>query len=643
MSIEHLDKTRLINLEYSLFKEILRTNRAGAYSSSSIIGCNTRKYHGLLIAPVENLDNERHVLLSSLDASIVQRNKVFNLGIHKYKGSHYEPKGHKYVRDFTTDPTPKITYRVGGVVLSQEIVLVERESQVLLRYTLLEASSPTTLRLAPFLAFRHIHNLTKENLNANTRYSYDENGVKLNLYQGFPELHMQLNKENDFVANPDWYRDVEYIKEQHRGYNFTEDLYAPGYFEIEIKKGESIVFSASTSSAKSGSLKAKFTRESKKRVPRTGLQNNLLNAAQQFIIRNGKECKLIAGYHWYGSRLRDTLVSLPGLTVFQEDKADFSQILKSAIEQIKTEYLNPETLVIKDIDVPLWLFWTLQKCEDYCGIENTWSKFGDLFKSILSLYKNSTSQQFRLTSSGLIYAKVDGIALTWMDAVVDNQPVTPRYGMPIEVNALWYNAIMFSVDQAKINNDNAFVSEWEPFAETVKQAFIEKYWIEERGYLADYHDSFQKDTSIRPNQIFATALPYSPLDIDKQKLVVDIVKKELLTPKGIRSLSPQDPKYKGVMEGAVAQRDLALHQGTVFPWLTPFFVDAYLTIHKQGGLHFVQRLLEQFEKELGKHCLGTISESYNGNPPHTAKGAVSMAWNVAGILRVIKSIESFTI
>jgi len=642
MSIEHLDKNQLVNLEYSLFKEILRTNRAGAYSSSSIIGCNTRKYHGLLVAPIEQLDNERHVLLSSLDVSVIQRKKVFNLGIHKYQGSHYEPKGHKYILDYTTTPTPKTTYRIGGVILSQEIVLSEKESQVLLRYTLEEANSPTKLRLTPFLAFRHIHDLTYENMYANTKYTSVEKGISICLYDGFSPLYMQLNKENDYVPNPDWFKKIEYLKEQHRGYNYFEDLYVPGYFEVEIAKGESIVFAGGTIEAKSNALKGKFTREVKKRIPRISLLHNLLNAAQQFIVRNKKETKLLAGYHWYDTRLRDTLIALPGLTVFQQDKTDFSLILKSAINQIKKNYLTEKQFVVKDIDAPLWLFWTLQKCVDYCQVNDIWEQFGDVLKSILKTYRNRNIDQFRIVD-GLIYAKVENIPLTWMDAIVENNPVTPRYGMPVEVNALWYNAIMFAIELAKKHNEIEFVLEWEPFADQLKESFIKYFWIEELEYLADCNDNSQMDASIRPNQLIAAALLYSPLSMDQKKSVVDIIKKELVTQKGIRSLSPQDPKYKGVMEGTVDQRDLALHQGTAFPWLISFFADAYLSLHKQGGVNYIKRLLEDYDKELGDHCLGTISEAYNGNPPHTAKGAVSMAWNVAGVLRVIKSIEPYSI
>lgn len=644
MSFEHLDKTRLINLEYSLFKEVLRTNRAGSYSSSSIVGCNTRKYHGLLVTPLEKFNYQRHVLLSSLDVAVIQHEKVFNLGIHKFAGSHYEPKGHKYIRDFDLDPIPQLIYRVGGVVLKQEIVLVEKESQVLLRYTLEEAHSPTTLRLKPFLAFRNVHALTYQNMKANIKYEEVEHGMRIRLYEDFPELFMQTNKPSDFIGVPDWCRGIEYIKEQRRGYDYVEDLYVPGYFELPIKKGESIVFAAGTVAANTNGLKARFTREANKRVPRNSLQNNLLNAAQQFIIQDGSTLLLMAGYHWYGPRLRDTLVALPGLTVYQEKKDVFLKILEAAIKQIENDYLKKEKVELGftlSIDAPLWLFWTLSKCADYCGHETIWKNHSSVLKKILDFYRHSRSDQFQLTQEGLIDAKREGVPLTWMNAMVEDEPVTPRYGMPVEVNALWYNAICYSVFLAKKANDEAFVDEWMPMINQVSDAFIKTFWLDKEQYLADVVDLDQQDVSIRPNQILAAALDFSPLSIEQKNSIVEVVKKELLTPLGIRSLSPQDDQYHGVVEGTIAQQGLALHQGTAYPWLMSFFAEAYLKLHKKSGVMLIKRLLDDFEKEMSENCLGSISECYNGNPPHSGKGAVSMAWNVASVLRVIKIIESY--
>ena len=230
MAYLKFDKTKLINLEYSLRKEIIRTSRSGAYSCTTIIDCNTRKYHGLLISQIPELNNSRHILLSSFDETIIQHDKEFNLGMHKYAGDKYEPKGHKYIRDFTSDPIPKLEYRVGGVVLSKEKILVENESQILIKYTLLEAKSPTRIKFKPFLAFRNIHALSKANMDVNSKCNEVKNGISSKLYNGYPDLFMQFSKQPEFTHAPDWYYNIEYKEEHKRGYDYKEDLFVPGFF-----------------------------------------------------------------------------------------------------------------------------------------------------------------------------------------------------------------------------------------------------------------------------------------------------------------------------------------------------------------------------------------------------------------------------
>lgn len=642
MAYLYFDKSKLVNLEHSLFKEILRTNRAGSYSSSSIIGCNTRKYHGLLVCPLKQFNNERHVFISSLDATVIQHGKEFNLGIHKYMGSHYEPKGHKYIRDLEFEDIPKAIYRVGGVVLSIEQLLSEQEEQVLLKYTLVEANSPTKIRLKPFLAFRSVHTLTNENLNVNTKYQNVESGIKLALYENFPFLNMQIDKENEFVPVPDWYRGVEYIKEQHRGYDYKEDLYVPGYFELDIKKGESVIFSASLSEVQPSELHKKFQLETAKRIARDSLENNLLNSAEQFFVKNGDKTELIAGYHWYGTRVRDALIALPGLSFSLNDKQTFLEVVNTMRDRIIEGFLNRDKDVKVSVDAPLWLFWTIQECRLNCK-ENSidWKEYYPVLKEIILKYKNSEFPFLKVQSNGLLYIKEEGVPHTWMDAIVNGNPVTPRYGMPVEINALWYNAIKVLIELAKENEDYDFVHEWEAFASDVSKSFIEQYWNWEGGFLYDCIDGVNKDDSIRPNQVFATALPYSPLTKEEKKKVLDVVQQELLTSKGLRSLSPKNVKYKGVIEGSVAKRDAALHQGTVWPWLTAFFVEGYLSIHKKSGVSFVKSIIENFDEEMRVHCLGSIPECFNGNPPHKGKGAISMAWNVAGLLKILRLIDKY--
>ncbi len=642
----HLDKSQLINLEYTLFRELLRTNRAGAYSSSTIIGCNTRKYHGLLVTPLKEFDYKRFVMLSSLDISVVQHEKVFNLGIHKYNGNHYDPKGHKYIRDFTMDPIPRLVYRVGGVVLSVERVLVESASQVLVKITLVEANSPTTIRLKPFLAFRQTDSLTEQNLYANTRYKDVKNGISLSLYDGFPDLNMQLNKKNDFVPMPDWYRGIEYFKEENRGNPHKEDLYVPGYFEFPMKKGESIVFSGALDEASPLSLKAKFTKEESKRVPRNNLHNTLVNALSQFIVKRGKKIELHAGYHWYGERLRDTLVALPWGSPYFREKSLATEILENSIEKIKSQFLKPHerysTDYLTDIDVPLLLFWTIARMEDKTSAKKIWGKYKTIFTDILNYYIDANMAYFRVLNNGLIYGKIENKPLTWMKHYAYGKPVTPRYGMNIEINASWYNALSYAIELAAKSKDTEFVDKWQGLADKVGASFRENFIVEGRKSLIDCRDFDSVDYSVRPNQLIAIAMTYSPLTREEQKNVLDVVKKELLTSKGVRTLSPEDPAYQGVVEGDVNKRNYAMYHGAVFPGYVAYFADKYLEFHKRSGLPFIKNMVDGFEYEMKEHCLGTISECYNGNPPHNGKGAVSMLWNVAGVLKMLSLIEQYS-
>ncbi len=646
MSYLKFDKDQLVNLEYSLYRELLRTNRAGSYLCTTLSGCNTRKYHGLLVCPLEELDGGKHVLLSSLDETVVQHNAEFNLGIHKYSGDHYEPKGHKYIRDVEVEHIPRTVYRVGGVVLQRDRLLVENEQQLLIRYTLLDAHSPTTLRFKPFLSFRNVHALSKANLYANTKYKPIENGIKIRLYDGYPYLHLQFSKEPEFIPVPHWYYNIEYLKEQHRGYEYQEDLFAPGYFELPIKKGESIVFSAGTIESKPLGLKQKFTREESKRIPRDTFLGNIDNAAQQFIFRKNDKTDIIAGFPWYGPRTRQTFVSLPGLTLERDEPEIFEAVVDTQLERLN-DALFPKICGMycseyDAIDVSLWFFWALQEYHSYTkNSAHIWSKYGSAMKKILAGYKKGQKFNIKMNEKGLISGTAEDVALTWMDSCIDGKPVVQRPGMGVEVNALWYNAICFALELAQANADKAFIEEWEPCSRVIARSFIETFWDDSKGYLADYVTDNYKNWDVRPNMLIAAALDYSPLDREKQKLVLSMVKKQLLTPRGLRSLSPQDPLYKGQCEGSPEERERAVHQGTVWPWFIQFFVKAYLNIHKRGGLPFVQKLMEGFEEEMAEHCIGTISETYNGNPPHTAKGAISQAWSVAAVIKAWKMVREY--
>lgn len=644
MGYIEFDKTELINLKYSLSKEFIRSNRAGTYASGTIINCNTRKYHGLLICPLDKIDGQNHVLLSALDETIIQRDKEFHLAVRKYPGI-FHP-GHKYLRDFNTNPIPTLTYRVGGVIFRKEMLLVAEEDQVLIRYTLVDAHSPTTIRLHPFLAFRNMHHLNKANLSVNTKYFDAKNGIKTKMYGEYPYLYMQTSKKTEYVHAPDWFYNVEYSEEEKRGYEFKEDLFVPGYFEFPLKKGESIIFSGSLTEAAPTGLTKKFTSEIKKRIPRDNFENCLINSAQQFIVRRNNETNVIAGFPWYQTAGRDTFISLPGLTLAIGDNKTAKAILDSSSKLIKDGLFKnmgnrPED---KDnsADAPLWYIWALQQYVYYTkDYKNVWKDYGKHLKSILEHYKKGTRYNIKMHENNLIFAGEKGLALTWMDAIVNGNPVTPRTGFTVEINALWYNSIVFALEIADKVKDDKFINQWKKYPELIKKSFIETFWSDERKYLADYVDEHEKNWDVRPNQIFAASLPYSMLNKDQCKLVTDVVKNELLTPRGLRSLSPKNKQYIGIYQGNQDGRDKAYHQGTVFPWLIAHFSEAYLKIHKKSGINLIKELYLGFEDEIANAGIGTISEIYDGNPPHEVNGAISQAWSVAELLRLKYIIDKF--
>lgn len=644
MSYLEFDKKELINLEYSLNRETLRSNRAGSFASMTLVGCNTRKYHGLLVCPMEHLDNDKHVLLSSLDLSIVHDKEEFNLGIHKYQGDLFIPRGHKYVQDFKIDIVPQIFYRVGSVQIMRESLLVEKEQQILIKYTIIETDKPVKLKFTPFLAFRNMHQLSKANLHANTKVKHIANGIKSKLYDGYPYLHMQFSKKVEFVQVPDWYYNIEYIEEQRRGYDYKEDLFVPGFFETTAKKGESVIFSASTSESNPELLSRKYTIEFNKRIPRDSFKNCLLNSAEQFIVKKDKKTEVTAGYPWFGTWGRDTFIALPGLTLPQDDQKTFLAVVDTMTEKVQNGLFpnmgSDDDPAFNTVDASLWFFWALQQfAYETKTFVPLWKKYEKVLKSILAAYQKGTLHNIHMLENGLIYAGETGKALTWMDAVVYGKPVTPRIGLPVEISALWYNAICFSLELAEKAGDESFIKKWKKLPEKIKQSFSENFWDAERGYLADYTDGEFKDWSVRPNQIIAAALHYSPLDNEQKNAVIETVKRYLLTPRGLRTLAPKNPAYKGIYIGNQEERDNAYHQGTVWPWLIEHYCEAYLQVHKHSGLLHVKQILKEFEPVMNEHGIGSVSEIYDGDPPHAPRGAISQAWSVAALLRVIDKIE----
>lgn len=646
MSYLRFDKTLMINLEESLPREILRANRSGAYHCTTIVDCNTRKYHGLLVIPIPELGDDNHVLLSSLDETVIQHGAEFNLGLHKYQGDNYCPRGHKYIREFDCEKVPITTYRVGGVVLTREKLFVHFENRILIKYTLVDAHSATTLRFRPLLAFRSVRNYTHENQYASREYQEVENGIKTCMYPGYPELFMQLSKKNEFNFEPCWYRGIEYTKEQERGYDFNEDLYVPGHFEVKIKKGESIIFSAGTTEIQTGNLMELFKKEASERTPRDSFYHCLKNSAHQFHNKQGNKHYILAGYPWFKCRARDMFVSLPGLTLALDEINEFESAMATAQEAIQN-YINGRPLDCKiyeidDPDVLLWAIWSLQQYAKATSAEQCRQKYGSLLKDIIEFIRKGKHDNLFLHENGLLYANGTEKAISWMNATVNGHPVTPRSGYIVEVNSLWYNALRFvaSLIREGEKTDSFFADSLDELATTTAQSFIHTF-LNGHGYLADYVNEQSEDLSVRPNMIFTVAFDYSPLDQAQKKQILDLTTKELLTPKGLRSLSPKSFGYNPNYVGPQIQRDYAYHQGTAWPWLMGFYMEAYLRVYGQSGVSFVERQLIGFEEEMTQHCISSIPELFDGNPPFKGRGAVSFAMNVALILHVLRQLAQY--
>ena len=437
MSALTFDKSELGNLEYSLQREMLATDRIGGYMSTTIVCCNTRRYHGLIVAPIDD-SGRTYVLLSSLDETVIQHDQTFNLALHRFPGV-YEPRGHKYITDFEYTPTPTITYRVGGVILKKEMLWIHKRTQLMIRYTLVDAHSETRLRLRPFLAFRDKHALTRANMAADGRSYPAVNGVKCRLYGSFPWLYLQTSKPGtEFVPAPDWYYNFEYQQDIARGYEGHEDLLTTGYFETELKKGESIIFSASLDEMGSTkTIEELFEGSIARRTHKIDFISCLEHSARQFLIRRpGNRTEVISGYPWHGVSGRQTFVSLPGITLEQDHKEDCIDALDYEVRTMHDGMFAGDASAAVAADAPLWFFWTLQRLEEQIGAKAVWERYGEAMKRVLEAYKQGVAGRVLLNENGLVWASSERVPLTWMNSVIDGVPVTPRNGYQVEVNAL---------------------------------------------------------------------------------------------------------------------------------------------------------------------------------------------------------------
>ena len=639
MAFLKFNKSELVNLSYSLKREIILANKTGACCNTSIVTCNTRRYHGLLAVPVEQFGGYRHVLLSSLDESLTLRGKRFNLGIHCY-GEVYEPRGHKYIVDFDADPVPCVTYKIGEIVFRKKIVLSPDEDQLMIQYELVNAPAKVKLELKPFLAFRNIHGLTQENAVANTEFTPVQNGAAFCLYEGFPTLNIQLSTSTaSYKANPVWYKGITYSDEMRRGFDCREDLLQAGSFEVELHSGDTLVVSASAGApVNASSLKRRFAAVVEKIGPINSFRDQLVRQADTLIREDGGVKRVVAGYSWlFTGLLRETLVALPGLTLYGKNSPkEFEEILDNLIKE------NQERLTCRttQVEAPLFMAVTLQQYIAFTGKDKAvWDKYGSTMKTIIESYLPGNRQEIAMLPNGLLWAQKDGVALTWMNAYIGGRAVTERAGYQVETNALWYNAICFALEHEK--KTSAFSKKWTPVKELIEKNYERTFWNPDLGFLADYVDNGGQHLELRPNQLWAVSLDHRCVSDEVVSEVMRVVNAELVTRRGIRTLSPRDIRYKGVYEGSQLERDEAYHNGCAWPFLLSQF--CYASFNMMGS-SFVRRaewLTEGFYEDLSKHGVGCFSELYDGDPPHEPHGAISSAMTTAALLNINWLIDQY--
>ena len=635
MAFLKFNKSELVNLSYSLKREIICANKTGAYCNTSIVTCNTRRYHGLLAVPIDAFGGKKHLLLSSLDESLILNGKRFNLGIHCY-GSVYEPRGHKYIIDFEADPVPKITYIVGEIVFTKSILLVPDSDQVMIRFELVNAPAKVKLLLSPFLAFRDIHALTDENPNARTEGWEIPNGVAFNLYEGFPDLNMQFNtKDVSFATAPCWYKGITYSDEYRRGFACKEDLYVPGRFETEMKPGDAIVFSASVALANPSGLKRKFDFYVAKAAKITSAHEQLVHCADLLKQDRGGHKMITAGFSWlYTGLLRETLEALPGLTLYANgDKAEFEEILDNLIADNQERLFHRTT----QVEAPLRLADTLGR---YIGFgadpKAVWKKYGPTVKGIIESYLPGRRVEVAMQPNGLLWAQLDHWALSWMNTYVDGNPVTERAGYQVETNAMWFQSVLFAVTMEReySPSDSAFLKEWSHILDLIRENFQNTFWNARAGYLADYVDNAGQHLEVRPNMLYALVGEDIPVEPEIARRVLQVIDNELVTRRGIRTLSPRHSEYKGVYEGSQTDRDLAYYNGCCLTSLLGPYCEVCFKMKGAAFLNKAQWLVNGFYEDLNKHGVGAFSELYDGDPPHEPHGAISSALSTAALLEV---------
>lgn len=641
----YFDRVVTTDFGEAIRREWLETNGIGGWAASTITNAHTRRYHGLLVAATRPPVG-RVVLLSKLDETLIREDTRIELGTNVYPGS-VHPRGFQFLKRFSQDFFPSFTYEVDGMVLQKTVAAIHGENTTVIIYEVIDAPETFKLELCPFVAGRDYHSLTKANDSVRRESHFSDHIWSYQAYEQLPTLYM-LVPGTDFEAAPDWYYNYEYLVEKQRGQDFQEDLFTPGVFTISLKSGDRLGIVVSTDNPMSRDAEDLISKEKERRkslfstLPVSdALTNALTLAADQFVVRRGDDLKtVIAGYHWFTDWGRDTMIALPGLTLITGRYEDAKKILRAFAEHIDQGMLpnrfpdageKPE---YNTVDATLWFFVAAYKYYLYTQDQTfLMDILLPAMAEILDWHRRGTRYGIHMESDGLLAAGEAGVQLTWMDAKIGDWVVTPRSGKAVEINALWYNALAVYERLLNTVGRKEEARAYQRLSEKVITHFDQVFWNPDGGYLFDVVDGDRRDGAIRPNQILAISLPFTLLEGDSARQVLKTVEDHLLTPVGLRSLSPQDPAYNPVYQGNAYQRDAAYHQGTVWAWLLGPYLTALVKFRGETGRQQGLKLIQSVHDHLLESGIGQISEIFDGDAPHRPRGCIAQAWSVAEIMR----------
>lgn len=641
------------DLEAALRREWLETNGIGGFASSTIIGMNTRRYHGLLVAATKPPVG-RFLLLAKLEETLFIGGEPFELATNRFPGV-VHPQGFRYLKQFRLDPFPVFTYEVDGIEIEKTVFMIHGENSTVIHYEVkknIHPQSQRELRLAlrPLIAFRDYHSTTHENAAINTRVEVCHGLASVAPYLGLPAMHLAHNAI-ELKEKGEWYRNFEYDAERERGLDFVEDLFNPFELHFDLRRRRQASLIASVEPRDSARvIEYRQTEITRRRVAAKSspveddFAQSLAEAADQFIVCREKQKTVIAGYHWFSDWGRDTMIALPGLTLVTGKYEVARSILRTFAQHVDQGILPSrfpdagEKPEYNTVDATLWFFEAARALLSYTGdLEFIRTELYPVFVDIIAWHCRGTHYGIKVDACGLLNSGVAGVQLTWMDAKIGDWLVTARSGKPVEIQALWYNALRIMKDLARRFGDKSGQKHYHDMATLAEREFNRIFWNQETGCLYDVVGEGPPDRSIRPNQIFAVSLNHGMLSPERARSVVDTVQEYLLTPYGLRSLAPGDPQYQGRYTGNPVSRDTAYHQGTVWPWLMGPFITAYLKVYGNGDV--VRRQAAQWLAPLKDYVadvgLGQIAEIFDGAVPQYPRGCMAQAWSVAEIFRTL--------